>query len=88
MGENTVTAKVRKWCSGSYLEDQDFFRFNGIFRDVYILSRHEGHIKDISVTTSGNNIEVVFEGKGEISLFDGNGNLLDKKMPKIMQSSR
>src|SRR5574344_1047485 len=29
-GENTVTAKVRKWCSGSYLEDQDFFRMNGI----------------------------------------------------------
>ena len=33
-GNNTLVAKVRKWCSGSYLEDQDFFRFNGIFRDV------------------------------------------------------
>ena len=33
-GENTVCAKVRKWCSGSYLEDQDFFRFHGIFCDI------------------------------------------------------
>ena len=35
-GVNTLRAKVLKWCSGSYLEDQDFFRFNGIFRDVYM----------------------------------------------------
>ncbi len=48
-GTNTVTAKVHKWCVGSYLEDQDFFRMSGIFRDVYLLSREEGHIKDVSV---------------------------------------
>ena len=34
-GTNTVTVKVLKWCCGSYLEDQDAFRYNGIFRDVY-----------------------------------------------------
>ena len=49
-GINTVTAKVRKWCSGSYIEDQDSFRFNGIFRDVYILSRPRGHVRDITPT--------------------------------------
>ena len=38
-GVNEITAKVRKWCSGSYLEDQDKFRTSGIFRDVYILKR-------------------------------------------------
>ena len=45
-GKNTVTAKVLKWCSGSYLEDQDFLKFNGIFRDVYILQRPFDHITE------------------------------------------
>ncbi|MBQ8794024.1 MAG: hypothetical protein IJZ63_04700 [Clostridia bacterium] len=36
-GSNDITVKVLKWCCGSYLEDQDFFRMNGIFRDCYIL---------------------------------------------------
>lgn len=75
-GKNTVTAKVRKWCSGSYLEDQDFFRMNGIFRDVYLLSRPEGHIKDIKITTEGNTVNAVFEGEGEVSLSDAGGRLL------------
>ena len=70
-GTNTVTAKVRKWCSGSYLEDQDFFRFNGIFRDVYLLSRPEGHIVDIHITTDGNVITAEYEGNAKVSLFDG-----------------
>lgn len=33
-GTNTIKVKVLKWCCGSYLEDQDFFRFNGIFRKL------------------------------------------------------
>ena len=48
-GENEIIAKVYKWCAGSYLEDQDFFRNNGIFRDVYILSRPKDHIFDLQV---------------------------------------
>ena len=71
-GTNTVIAKVRKWCFGSYIEDQDFFRFNGIFRDVYILSRPVGHIKDIKITTDNNVINVEFEGSAKVSLLDGN----------------
>ena len=70
-GTNRVLVKVRKWCSGSYLEDQDFFRFNGIFRDVYILSRPKGHIKDIRIVTEDNKILVDFDGEAEISLYDG-----------------
>ncbi len=69
-GKNTVVAKVRKWCSGSYLEDQDFFRMNGIFRDVYILSRPEGHIRDINIKAKKGKISVGFEGKAKISLVD------------------
>lgn len=75
-GENTVTAYVRKWCSGSYLEDQDCFRFNGIFRDVYILSRPEGHIKDIKIITCGNVIKADFEGSADIKLLDAQGTVL------------
>lgn len=75
VGKNTVTAKVRKWCSGSYMEDQDMFRFNGIFRDVYLLSRPKGHIKDIDIKTEGEKILISFDGKTEITLTD-NGTVL------------
>lgn len=75
-GVNHVTAKVRKWCSGSYLEDQDCFRYNGIFRDVYILSRPKGHIVDIDIRTAGNTIEVRFEGSAHIELYDQEKNLI------------
>lgn len=50
-GENTVVVKVYKWCDGSYLEDQDFFRFSGIFRDVYVLFRPSNHITDFFIHT-------------------------------------
>lgn len=56
-GVNQLRIKVLKWCAGSYLEDQDCFRYSGIFRDVYLLSRSEGHIRDIEVKTDGNHIE-------------------------------
>jgi beta-galactosidase len=77
-GQNEIVAKVHKWCSGSYLEDQDFFRFNGIFRDVYLLSRPEGHLTDIDIRTEGNKILASFKGDCEVSLFDGK-QLLGKK---------
>lgn len=48
-GKNTVTVLVYTWNAESYLEDQDFFRFHGIFRDVYILSRPQNHIRDIYI---------------------------------------
>lgn len=77
-GTNSVTAKVRKWCSGSYLEGQDQFRFNGIFRDVYLLSRPKGHIKDIKITTDNNVINIVFDGKADLTLLDNNKNIIEK----------
>ncbi len=70
-GINTIRVLVRKWCAGSYLEDQDFFRFSGIFRDVYLLSRPVGHIRDIRIETEGNTIQTFFEGEGTVSLYDG-----------------
>jgi len=46
-GANRLTVSVLKWCDGSYLEDQDFYRLSGIFRDVYLLSRPKAHIRDM-----------------------------------------
>ena len=48
-GENLFEVLVVKHCDGSYMEDQDFFRLSGIFRDVYILERDNIHIKDIFI---------------------------------------
>ncbi|PID58681.1 MAG: beta-galactosidase [Ignavibacteriae bacterium] len=50
-GKNTLAAEVYKWCDGSYLEDQDFWRLSGIFRDVYLLSFPKLHIRDFKVVT-------------------------------------
>ncbi|MGM9653028.1 MAG: glycoside hydrolase family 2 TIM barrel-domain containing protein [Eubacteriales bacterium] len=48
-GRNTVKVLVLKWCDGSYLEDQDMWRFSGIFREVYLLYRDRAHIRDVFV---------------------------------------
>ena len=81
-GENRLDVVVQKWCAGSYLEDQDKWRFTGIFRDVYLLKRPEGHVVDYKIDTaisgkdaevrfsyrSGGAAEVCFEGeKKEVS---------------------
>ena len=50
-GQNRLTAFVAKWCDGSYLEDQDCYRFSGIFRDVYLLAREKNHVCDYFVHT-------------------------------------
>ncbi len=51
-GENKIDVLVLKWCVGSYLEDQDKFRYTGIFRDVYVLSRPERHVEDYRIDTA------------------------------------
>lgn len=50
-GENRLAAQVFKWTSGSWLEDQDFFRFSGIFRDVVLYRRPGVHVEDLHITT-------------------------------------
>lgn len=50
-GENTVRVVVMKWCTGSYLEDQDKLRMNGLFRDIYLLRRERGHLHDYKITS-------------------------------------
>lgn len=48
-GENTVAVRVYRWCDGSYLEDQDMFRYSGIFRSVSLWSRPKAGIADFRV---------------------------------------
>ncbi len=82
VGTNRITVIVAKWCDGSYLEDQDFFRLSGIFRDVYLLSRPEKHIVDFKVDTQFNDdfslckVDAAFTGysKGNYLLTDAQGN--------------
>ena len=48
-GENSLTAVVFTWSSGTYLEDQDAYRYHGIFRDVYLLERAQDHVRDFFI---------------------------------------
>ncbi len=50
-GPNVLAAEVYRNCDGSYLEDQDFWRLSGIFRDVYLWSTDDLHIRDFFVHT-------------------------------------
>ena len=49
-GENTIALEIFRWCDGTYLEDQDFWRFSGIARGVEIYSREKERIEDVHVT--------------------------------------
>ncbi|WP_239613760.1 glycoside hydrolase family 2 TIM barrel-domain containing protein [Cohnella mopanensis] len=50
-GENKLAVEVYRWCDASWLEDQDFWRMSGIFRDVYLFTAPETHIYDFFVNT-------------------------------------
>ncbi len=54
-GENDLAVELYRFCSGSYLEDQDMWKMSGIERDVYLVSRTENHIKDFFVHASLSN---------------------------------
>lgn len=84
-GSNDITVKVLKWCCGSYLEDQDFFRMNGIFRDCYILQRPLDHITDIDLRALDNKITVVTGKEATVSLYDVSGNLVAEQSGEMVE---
>jgi beta-galactosidase/beta-glucuronidase len=51
-GENLLAARVYRWSTGSYLEDQDFWRLSGIYRDVYLVAQPWVRLRDFWVRTS------------------------------------
>lgn len=50
-GQNLLAVENLRWCDGSYLEDQDFWRMSGIFRDVYLWSVPPTHVRDFEIKT-------------------------------------
>lgn len=85
-GKNLIAFQVFRWCDGSYLEDQDFFRFSGVGRDCYLYARNKTCIQDIRVTpdldqqyTNGSlDIALQVKGRGtvELELSDAKGNVV------------
>jgi len=67
---------------GSYLEDQDFFRMNGIFRDVYLLSRPSGHLFDISIFFSDHELRCPYPYR----IYDAGGRETDITAPILWNS--
>ncbi len=99
VGENEVCAEVLKWCDGSYLEDQDMFRFSGIFRDVYLVET-EGKVKDIRIDTDCTCAKITLdcEEEAEYSLYFGGelcesgsftkSTVIEPKNPKLWSAEK
>ena len=51
-GKNLIAMQVMRWCDGSYFEDQDFWRFTGIAREVYLYARPKQHAADIRLNAA------------------------------------
>lgn len=51
-GKNLIAMQVMRWCDGSYFEDQDFWRFTGIAREVYLYARPKLHAADIRLNAA------------------------------------
>ncbi|MGN0283095.1 MAG: glycoside hydrolase family 2 TIM barrel-domain containing protein [Prevotella sp.] len=89
-GKNLIAMQVMRWCDGSYLEDQDFWRFTGIAREVYLYSRPKTHFADIilnaDLTDNYTKGQLAFElplsgdkkATVELTLSDPNGNQVAK----------
>ena len=85
-GQNLIAMQVMRWCDGSYLEDQDFWRFTGIAREVYLYATPKTHMRDIAVVqdyVDGKGqleVKVDVAGKGDVSaqLLDADGKQADK----------
>ena len=74
--QNIIAVQVFKWCDGSFLEDQDMFRYSGIFRDVTLWSMPKDGIWDFNVKTRPVNgyeswsLELELENGGSAALYD------------------
>ncbi|MBR5706580.1 MAG: DUF4981 domain-containing protein [Bacteroidaceae bacterium] len=49
--KNLIAMQIMRWCDASYIEDQDFWRFTGIAREVYLYARPQAHIDDFRIIT-------------------------------------
>lgn len=89
--ENRIAFQVFRWCDGSWLEDQDFFRLSGVARGIYMYARPNDRLQDLFVTTDLDgqykdatlNVNAQVAGKVskvEFALFDGKKEILKKEV--------
>ena len=92
-GKNLLAVQVFRWCDGSYLEDQDFWRMSGITRDVYLVARNPAHVFDFHINSNLDNqykngifnLDITLRNLGknaqnitlEAQLLDGNDKVLE-----------
>ena len=79
-GQNLIAMQVMRWCDGSYLEDQDFWRFTGIAREVYLYTRPKVHIEDYFINADLK--EGYKEGRlsGEVRIATAKGKTLELQL--------
>ena len=58
-GENFIALEIWRWCDGTYLEDQDFWRMTGLARDVYVFSREKDRIEDVRIVAGSDGVAVI-----------------------------
>ena len=93
-GRNLIAMQVMRWCDGSYLEDQDFWRFTGIAREVYLYATPKVHIQDITIGqdyADGKgllNVDVKVAGKAQLEarLFDADGKQVAEGMTATVEN--
>ncbi|MDD6428407.1 MAG: glycoside hydrolase family 2 TIM barrel-domain containing protein [Lachnospiraceae bacterium] len=89
-GENRLAVEVYRFSAGSWCEDQDFFRFSGLFREVYLYTYPQVHIRDMRIVSDLTDdyrdgiLDISLEsigkkGTAQLSLFDKDGEALVKK---------
>ncbi|WP_303004496.1 glycoside hydrolase family 2 TIM barrel-domain containing protein [Bacteroides congonensis] len=74
--KNLIAFQVFRWCDGTYLEDQDYFRFSGVGRDCYLYARSKKRIQDIRITpdldasyqNGSLSVKLDLKGKGVVDL--------------------
>ena len=84
-GKNKIRINVFKWSCSSYLEDQDMFRYNGIFRDIYVLVRPKSHITDYDIKTEDNKKIIVKTDKNAIVKLYDNNVLIGEKVGDVCE---
>lgn len=96
-GKNLIAMQIMRWCDGSYLEDQDFWRFTGIAREVYLYSTPKVRIQDFFITQDyqdgkgilGVDAKIV-GGKAQLEskLYDAEGKLVAEGLQATVDNAK
>ena len=96
-GKNLIAMQIMRWCDGSYLEDQDFWRFTGIAREVYLYSTPKVRVQDFFITQDyqdgkgilGVDAKIV-GGKAQLEskLYDAEGKLVAEGLQATVDNAK